>query len=79
MSVTRLDPPIPLVTSKGFGVAHFLIDYGMEHDLFWVVFLQNGECWTFPNDQIRACKNWSWYKRRENEREPYGEEEKELE
>jgi len=25
--------------------------------LYWVVFLQNGEIWTFANYEVRACKN----------------------
>lgn len=54
----QLNPPIPLVTPKGDGIAHFLIDYSAEYDLMWVVFLtENGECWTFSNSQIRAQKN----------------------
>ena len=57
-TVTRLDPPIPLETTKGKGVAHFLIDYGFEHDLIWVVFLNdNGQCWSFKNQDIRAQRN----------------------
>ena len=35
-----------------------VIDYGPEHNLFWVVFLDaNGECWTYANPDIRAQKN----------------------
>tara|TARA_B100000029_G_scaffold312883_1_gene305331 strand:- start:456 stop:662 length:207 start_codon:yes stop_codon:yes gene_type:complete len=63
----QLDPPIPLDTSKGSAVAHFVIDYGIEHDLFWVCFMDDtGECWTFPNSEITSQKNWSWYKRKYN-------------
>ena len=41
----RLDPPIPLQTAKGPGLAHIVIDYGIEADLIWVVFLDDsGEC-----------------------------------
>lgn len=54
----QLNPPLPVLTPKGPGVAHFLIDYGPEFDLYWTVFLDaNGECWTFANRAIRACKN----------------------
>lgn len=57
-TITRVDPPIPLMTPKGRGVAHFLIDYGMENDLMWVVFQDDtGECWTWENSQIRARVN----------------------
>lgn len=56
--VLQLNPPIPLVTSKGKALAHFLIDEGPESDLKWVCFLdKNGECWTFSNKDIRAQKN----------------------
>jgi hypothetical protein len=36
----------------------FLIDRSQEHDLEWIVFLDNnGECWTFKNSDIRIQKN----------------------
>jgi hypothetical protein len=54
----RIDPPIPLLTPKGKALAHFLIDYGFEHDLYWVCFQEEtGECWTWNNKDIRAQKN----------------------
>lgn len=54
----QLHPTIPVTTPKGHGQAHFLIDYSIEQDLYWVVFLDNsGECWTFNNRDIRAQKN----------------------
>lgn len=56
--ITRLDPPIPLETPKGKALAHFLIDYGYEHDLYWICFQDDtGECWTWNNKNIRAQKN----------------------
>jgi hypothetical protein len=55
MSILQLDPPIPLITPKGDGYAHLLIDYGPEYNLLWVCFLDDsGECW---NSQIRVQKN----------------------
>ena len=52
------DPPIPIMTPKGRALAHFLIDYGPEHDLMWVCFQDDtGECWTWENAQIRARIN----------------------
>lgn len=58
--ILQLNPPLPLKTEKGTGWAHFLIDYGQEHDLLWVVFLDaNGECWATPNSQVRLEPNWS--------------------
>lgn len=56
--ILQLDPPIPLNTPKGPGIAHFVIDYGAEFNLMWTVFLDDsGECWTFDNREVRACKN----------------------
>ena len=56
--ITRLDPPMPIMTPKGRGLAHFLIDYGPEHDLMWVCFQDDtGECWTWENSDIRARVN----------------------
>jgi hypothetical protein len=58
MSILQLDPPIPVITPKGDGYAHLLIDYGPEYNLLWVCFLDDsGECWTYDNTQIRAQKN----------------------
>lgn len=57
-SLLQLDPPLPLTTPKGDGVAHVLIDYGPESDLYWTVFLtETGEIWTFSNRHVRASKN----------------------
>ncbi len=56
--VVQLSPPIPLETPKGKGYAHFMIDYSQEHDLHWVVFIdETGECWTFNNREIRIQTN----------------------
>lgn len=56
--ILQLDPPIPMITPRGDGLAHCVIDYGPEHDLLWVVFLDsNGECWTYSNKEVRAQKN----------------------
>jgi hypothetical protein len=56
--ITRIEPPIPLMTPKGKGMAHFIIDYGMENDLMWIVFQDDtAECWTWENAQIRARTN----------------------
>jgi len=59
-TVTRIDPPLPFITPKGRGMAHFLIDYGSEHHLLWVCFIDsNGECWTFANPEILIQENLS--------------------
>ncbi len=42
--IKQLSPALPIITPKGKGLANFLIDYGLEHNLQWVVFLDdNGE------------------------------------
>lgn len=58
MLIKQLNPPIPMQTPKGHGFAHFLIDYGMETHLYWVVFdNETGEIWTWDNTKVRAEKN----------------------
>jgi hypothetical protein len=64
--ITQLNPPLPLHTSKGDGLAHFVIDYGPETDLLWVVFMnEDGACWSVPNPEIRMKYNWSMGRRAE--------------
>jgi hypothetical protein len=59
--ILQLNPPMPLETPKGKALAHFLIDYGPEHHLLWVCFQdQTGECWCWPNPEIRAQINLSF-------------------
>lgn len=53
----QLNPPLPVQTPRGPGLAHVLIDYGVEHDLVWVVFQSDGECWSWRNQDIRAQDN----------------------
>ena len=56
--ITQLNPPIPLETPKGKGYAHLVIDYSQEHNLVWVVFIDNtGECWSFENKEVRLQRN----------------------
>jgi hypothetical protein len=65
MSVTQLNPPLPMETSKGGGWAHFLIDYGPEGALLWVVFMDaDGACWTVPNAEVRMSFNWTMGRRK---------------
>jgi hypothetical protein len=62
--ITQLDPPLPLETPKGAGLAHFVIDYGPEADLIWVVFMDaDGACWSVPNPEIRMSNNWTMGRR----------------
>ena len=58
MSVTQLNPPIPIDSPKGSALAHMIIDYGPEHHLIWVAFIDDTrECWSFQNPEIRAQGN----------------------
>lgn len=63
--ITQLNPPLPLETPKGSGLAHFVIDYGPESDLLWVVFMDaDGACWSVPNPEVRMNFNWSMGRRK---------------
>jgi hypothetical protein len=56
--ILQLNPQIPLITPKGKGWAHLVIDYSQEHDLIWVVFLDDTkECWSFGNRDVKIVKN----------------------
>jgi hypothetical protein len=63
--ITQLNPPLPMETSKGGGWAHFVIDYGPEAALLWVVFMDaDGACWTVPNFEVRMTFNWTMGRRK---------------
>lgn len=55
--IVQLNPALPLKTPKGESLAHLVIDYGAEADLIWVCFQDNGEVWSFRNQDVRAVKN----------------------
>jgi hypothetical protein len=60
MSFKQLDPPLPLETPHGRGLAHLVLDYGVEFHLIWIVFLdKDGSCWSVPNPDIRLQSNWT--------------------
>ena len=61
MSFTQLNPSLPVtVEGKGRGTAFAVIDYGEEHNLIWVVALDdNGEIWCSPNPKVRMRANWT--------------------
>jgi len=72
--LVQLNPPLRLSTPKGPGLAHFLIDYGPEADLLWVVFMDaDGACWSVPNPEIRLAANWSMGRRPERSPAPRAE------
>jgi hypothetical protein len=62
----QLVPPLPreVISGKGWegpigeGVCNVLIDYGLDHDLIWVVEMDlTGEIWCVPNRFVRAVRN----------------------
>lgn len=58
--ILQLNPPIELETPKGKGLAWFIIDYGIEHNLMYTVAIHDTcEIWTFSNPEVRATKNIS--------------------
>lgn len=62
MSLTELRCPLECVVTSKEGVkghAHSVIDYGPEAHLIWVVIIENGECWSVPNPEIRFASNWT--------------------
>jgi hypothetical protein len=63
--ILQLNPPLPMDTPKGCGLAYFVIDYGPEADLQWVVFLDDdGACWTVRNTEVRMQYNWTMGRRK---------------
>ena len=56
-TMLQLNPPLPVVTPRGKALAQILIDYGVEHDLVFVCFEADGECWCWRNQDIRAENN----------------------
>lgn len=61
MGFTQLTSSIPVtVQGKGKGSAFAVIDYGEEHNLIWVVALDDsGEIWCSPNPKVRVRSNWT--------------------
>jgi len=85
--ILQLSPQIEMQTPKGHGFANFMIDRGMDFDIEWVVFLDDGQIWSFQNRDVRLEKNvtfsrnppelerlggvWSKLKRFEDNENPY--------
>lgn len=54
----QLNPPLPLDTPKGPAYAHMVIDYSQEHYVLFVCFVcDTGECWVYPNRDVKLQKN----------------------
>lgn len=57
-TIKRLDPVIWVETPMGDADAEFLIEIGDEHHLQWICWIhETGECWTFPNHEVRKATN----------------------
>jgi hypothetical protein len=66
--IFQLNPVIPLYTPKGEGIAFLVIDYGIEHDLIWVVAINDtSEIWCFRNREVNAVKNITLGRLKSNE------------
>ncbi|WPB85017.1 hypothetical protein [Sediminicoccus rosea] len=71
MTLRQLNPPLPMTTPHGPGLAHFVMDYGPESHLLWVVFLDaDGACWSIPNPEVRLAPNWSLGRRPRKSSQP---------
>jgi len=61
--LVQLNPPLPLDTPEGPAIAHFVIDYGPEHDLLWVCFLRKDRrIWCYGNRDVLANKNLTFHR-----------------
>ncbi len=55
--VTRCDPPFPVITPKGSGLAHWRIERGIEMPTAYEVWLTDGQIWEFAQNEIRSEEN----------------------
>ncbi len=56
--ILQLNPTLPLDTPLGPGYAHFIVDYSQEHPMLFVCFIDaTGECWIFPQSDVKLQKN----------------------
>lgn len=56
--ILEIKNPIPVITPKGKALAYFLLDYSIDHHLFWICFQDDtGECWTWSNPDIKIQDN----------------------
>ena len=60
MGILQLNPQIPVLCPKGEGYAIALIDYSQDHDILFVIVInETGEIWTYKSNEVRAVKNIS--------------------
>lgn len=68
--ILQLNPQIPVICPKGNGYAFAMIDYSQEHDILFVIAIdETGEIWTYKNSEVRFQKNISMgrYKQIQNQ------------
>ena len=51
-----------VTTKRGEGTLWAMLDYGPESDTLFLVCLENGELWWFPQSEIRAHVNISLWR-----------------
>ena len=64
--ILQLNPQIPMSCPRGNGLASFMIDEGLESQILWVIFLDNGEIWVYPNHEVRLRQNITAGRKYEN-------------
>ena len=58
MFALQLNPLFPLETPKGKAMAHVMLDYGFEHYVYFLCFIdETGEPWIFDQRQVRMQAN----------------------
>lgn len=56
--ILQLNPPIPLETPRGKGLAILVIDMGVDYDLWFTVIQdETREIWTVRNNECRGVEN----------------------
>lgn len=62
--ILQLNPPLWLESEKASGYCHFVIDYGIEEHLIWVIFDdKTRQCFAVPNPEITIGSNWTMGRR----------------
>lgn len=58
ITFTELRQPWPMTCPRGKGLCVAVIDYGPEHDLMYVIAMNDtGEMWTYSNPDVRMRPN----------------------
>ena len=59
--ISRCDPPLPVLTPLGAGLAHWRIERGIEMPTFYEVWISEGDAsgqiWEFPQHVLTAPVN----------------------